>query len=415
MPPSTATGAPRRSDACAAIHRLRPRIVVRLHGDASRAPAAGAEARDGELCARCCQFLIARCVSESSAARRVAVLTLKFSPDSTRPSVPCNFETSADSAAKSPLSSTSVCDTRQRCGCSPRSPGTSCIRPSTLRRLRLPVRAPARAPSGALTSFAAGAASALSASARRNACMRSFATLLVADAVTVTIGCGVGRVDSSTVCAWPCIAVTVSRSGENRTDPSGHGSSSQGIGAADRRVSEQCGRRGAALTRHRLSRPPATRAGSASIASRFDHEKHSVGRRPPGQPRMAQVLARRQHHGHRHVRRRARRRAPCCASCRADSDARHCGKISYSFVTFQSTAPPNASASMPVSSSSSRSRGAREILVLVAASGDRLPMLGKVGALEQQHVQVRRVDDHQHRDRLLVTHADPPLPRRDVS
>ena len=46
----------------------------------------------------------------------VAVLTLKLSPESTRPSVICNLETSADSAAKSPLSSTSVCDTRQRCG-----------------------------------------------------------------------------------------------------------------------------------------------------------------------------------------------------------------------------------------------------------------------------------------------------------
>jgi len=60
-------------------------------------------------------------------------------------------------------------------------------------------------------------------------------------------------------------------------------------------------------------------------------------------------------------------------------------------------------------------RGAREILVLIAASGHRLPMLWVVGALEQQHVQVRRMHEHQHRDRLLVTHGGLGLPRRAVS
>src|SRR5262249_32402190 len=42
---------------------------------------------------------------------------------------------------------------------------------------------------------------------------------------------------------------------------------------------------------------------------------------------------------------------------------------------------------------------------LVLAARDRLPESGMVGALEQQHVQLRRMDHDERRDRDLVRHA----------
>jgi hypothetical protein len=47
-----------------------------------------------------------------------------------------------------------------------------------------------------------------------------------------------------------------------------------------------------------------------------------------------------------------------------------------------------------------RRRGER--LAGFLAPGHRLPVAGRVGALDQQHAQVRRVDDDQRRDRDLV-------------
>jgi hypothetical protein len=47
-------------------------------------------------------------------------------------------------------------------------------------------------------------------------------------------------------------------------------------------------------------------------------------------------------------------------------------------------------------------RGLGEGLTGLLAPGDRLPMGGKIGALEKQDAQVRRVDQDQSRNRCLV-------------
>jgi len=46
-------------------------------------------------------------------------------------------------------------------------------------------------------------------------------------------------------------------------------------------------------------------------------------------------------------------------------------------------------------------RGFKAVVDVVLGAGDRLPEAGRIGALDQQHLQAGRVDHHQHRLRHL--------------
>src|SRR5450759_3499026 len=49
-------------------------------------------------------------------------------------------------------------------------------------------------------------------------------------------------------------------------------------------------------------------------------------------------------------------------------------------------------------------RGFAQRFAFVLAASDRLPVPGMIGTLEQQHVELRRIDDYQRRDGDLVAH-----------
>ena len=86
----------------------------------------------------------------------------------------------------------------------------------------------------------------------------------------------------------------------------------------------------------------------------------------------------------------------------ARSDDASADRSSYSIAWCQSVSRPSRAASIAVSSPTSRMRGLpRRLVECVDAAGDRLPVTGAVGALEQQHAQVVGVDHDEHRSRDL--------------
>ena len=98
---------------------------------------------------------------------------------------------------------------------------------------------------------------------------------------------------------------------------------------------------------------------------------------------------------------RARRRARCCAWCPAGSGAATAGRSRRRSSSSSRRARPRRAASMPVSSASSRARRLGQRLAGLLAAGHRLPVAGEVGTLEQQHVEIPRVDEGEDRDRDL--------------
>ena len=128
--------------------------------------------------------------------------------------------------------------------------------------------------------------------------------------------------------------------------------------------------------------------------------KAGVGRLAPGQPPPGRVLARVQRHRRAVAARTGRTRARCCASRPAHSGAASAGRCRR-----RSPAASRAGrcSACPAAVDAGfldhlARRGVRERLVLVVlAAGHRLPEVGRIGAVDQQHVERRRVDHDQHR------------------
>ena len=129
----------------------------------------------------------------------------------------------------------------------------------------------------------------------------------------------------------------------------------------------------------------------------------------PGQPGVAQVFPRVE--GHRHGRGNFEREhvLGVVGRCRVDSGVAISEIFRTRWTCSQSVRVPHARASMPVSSSSSRDGGREQRLSRFLAAGHRLPMVRKVGALDEQHGAIRGVNEDEHRNGLLVRHLPQPV------
>ena len=103
---------------------------------------------------------------------------------------------------------------------------------------------------------------------------------------------------------------------------------------------------------------------------------------------------------------RARRRARCCASCRAASDGATSGRSRRRWSCAsrgRRRARPRRSRSPPRARAP---RCARAALALPAA-GHRLPVAREIGAFEQQHVEVAGVNEDERRNGVASLGSDP--------